>query len=151
MLEGLFHLIFALSSTYIGFGRRYYPQYHLSYATLNMKFTFTLGGDSSLVALHLVICTTLNGYMYYSQSFPGFAFSFKCFVDNTTSSPGPMSDFLLALLACNLLASTYFVSHLQTVVHVLYNANKKSPMVGIYVYCTMIFIIKCNLCPYTIS
>ena len=49
--------------------------------------------------------------IYWVQSFPGLSFSFRCFVDNSILSPGPMLDFLHTLSAHCLSASAYFVSH----------------------------------------
>ena len=124
MLDDLFHLIFCTIITIVGFGRRHYPWYLFSNATLNTKCTFITGGSSNLAALCPIICSTLNSPMYYGQSFPGLAFSFKCFIDNSILSPGPISDFFLTLSARCLSTFACFVSSSWTSIHNLYNFNR---------------------------
>ena len=114
----------ALPSTYIGFGKRRWLWYLFSNATLNTGCTFIPCGSSSLAALHPTICNTLNGPTYWGQSFPGLSFNFRCFVDSSTLSSGPMSVFLWTLSACCLFASAYFVSCPWTSVHILHKLDK---------------------------
>ena len=77
---------------------------------LNTGCTFITDGSSNLAALYLIICSTLNGSMYYIQSFPGLSFSFRCFVDNRTFSLDPMLDSPHTLWAHYLSTSAYFMS-----------------------------------------
>ena len=77
-----------------------------------------------LAALCPIICSTLNGPMYWGLSFPGLSFSFRCFMNNSMLSPGPMLDFLCTLLAQCLLVSAYFVSHSWTLVYIFYKPNR---------------------------
>ena len=91
---------------------------------LNTGCTFIARGSSKLAMLCPIICSTLNSPMYLGQSFSGFTFSFSCFVDNSTLSPGLKLDYLLTLLAHCLSASTCFVNRWWTSVYNLYNSRK---------------------------
>ena len=113
----------------------------LQSAMLNTRCTFTASGSSNLAALYLIICTTLNYPIYYGQSLPSLAFSFRCFVDNSTLAPGPILDYLLTLLAHCLVDSTYFICHSWTSVHSLCNSNELSSMAGVYTGCIAISIV----------
>ena len=138
-------------STNIGFAIRRCPWYFFSNATLNTGSTFIPSGNSNLAALRLTIFSTFKGPTYCSRNLPGLSFSFRCFVDNSTSSPGLMSDFLRTLSARFLLFSACFVSRSWTSVHSLRRLARKSSTAGIYTGRTARSIGRRNLRPCTIS
>ena len=135
----------ASSSTDIRFGKRLWQWYLLSNATLNTGCTFIPGGSSNLAALRPIIYSTLNGPTYYRQSSMGLSFSFRCFMDSSTLSPGLMLDFLCTVSARCLLASAYFVNHLWVSVYILCKMDRYSSMAGVYTGYTAISIGRCNL------
>ena len=68
VLVGLFHLISASSSTDIRFSNRCYLWYFFRNAILNTGCTLVVNSSSNLVGLYLIICSTLNGPIYWVKA-----------------------------------------------------------------------------------
>ena len=140
MLENLFYLILCIVIYQYQVWLEALVMVCFSNAMLNTGYNLIPGHSSNWAALCLITLSTLNSPMYQGQSFPSFDCSFRCFMDNSTLSPGLISHSLLTLLSCCLSSSAYYIGHQWTSVHSLHNFDKQSSTTGIYSVHTTISI-----------
>ena len=147
MLEDFFYLISCIILYQFQIWYQVLAMVSFQQCYIEYRMYFIPSSSSNLSVLYLIIHSTLNGPTQQVQSFSGLFFSFRCFLDNKTLSPGPKLNFLCTLLAHFLLVSAYFVSYLRIFIYNFRKLDRQSSMVGVYTIHTTISIGRCNLQP----